>query len=119
MDIKVVVYWVMCCIISHNMIIRFEEEMGNTIEPSSVWAVEEGMNQQDGDMDTVAEAVGTPSQFWMKLLEQLFWYLGFVHAESIQKRCKKDVKSKHCYDLQVKITIIQKSANTQAPHDQS
>ncbi|KIO15074.1 hypothetical protein M404DRAFT_95645, partial [Pisolithus tinctorius Marx 270] len=26
-DVKVTVYWVMCCIILHNMVIRFEEEM--------------------------------------------------------------------------------------------
>ncbi|KIN97521.1 hypothetical protein M404DRAFT_160315 [Pisolithus tinctorius Marx 270] len=61
-DVKVVVYWVMCCIILHNMVIHFEEEMVGTIKPSSQWAMEEGSGQQDGDMVMVGEAVGTPGQ---------------------------------------------------------
>ncbi|KIN99226.1 hypothetical protein M404DRAFT_114857, partial [Pisolithus tinctorius Marx 270] len=34
-DVKVAVYWVMCCIILHNMVIHFEEEMVGIVEPSS------------------------------------------------------------------------------------
>ncbi|KIN98359.1 hypothetical protein M404DRAFT_49165, partial [Pisolithus tinctorius Marx 270] len=37
-DVKVAVYWVMCCIILHNMVICCEEEMVGIIEPSSQWA---------------------------------------------------------------------------------
>ncbi|KIM56459.1 hypothetical protein SCLCIDRAFT_52193, partial [Scleroderma citrinum Foug A] len=37
-DIKVAVYWIMSCIILHNMIICFEEEMGNRVEPTTEWA---------------------------------------------------------------------------------
>ncbi|KIN98686.1 hypothetical protein M404DRAFT_157264, partial [Pisolithus tinctorius Marx 270] len=61
-DVKVAVYWVMCCIILHNMVICFEEEMVGSIEPSSRWAMEEGSGQQDSDMVVVGEAVGTPGQ---------------------------------------------------------
>ncbi|KIN97845.1 hypothetical protein M404DRAFT_90624, partial [Pisolithus tinctorius Marx 270] len=35
-DMKVMIYWVLCCIILHNMIIQFEE-MDNTIEHSTDW----------------------------------------------------------------------------------
>ncbi|KIN96837.1 hypothetical protein M404DRAFT_162126 [Pisolithus tinctorius Marx 270] len=76
-DVKVTVYWVMCCIILHNMVICFEEEMVGSIEPSSWWAMEEGSGQQDGDMVVVGEAVGTPGQqFQMRLVDELFQYLG-------------------------------------------
>ncbi|KIN94666.1 hypothetical protein M404DRAFT_167731, partial [Pisolithus tinctorius Marx 270] len=72
-DVKVAVYWVMCCIILHNMVIRFEEEMVGIVEPSSQWAMEEGLGQQDSDMVMVGEPVGTPGQrFRMRLLDGLF-----------------------------------------------
>jgi len=77
-DIKAAVYWVICCIILHNMIIRFEEEMGGIVEPSSEWAMREGEGMDDDDAVAVAEAVGTPGQqFRMKLLDQLFQFLGW------------------------------------------
>ena len=37
-DIKAAVYWVICCIILHNMIIRLEEEMGGVETRTSLGA---------------------------------------------------------------------------------
>ncbi|KIN98421.1 hypothetical protein M404DRAFT_93853, partial [Pisolithus tinctorius Marx 270] len=48
-DMKVTIYWVLCCIILHNMIIWFEEEMDNMIKCSTDWAVNEGSGLDDGD----------------------------------------------------------------------
>lgn len=80
-DVKVAVYWVMSCIILHNMIIRFEEEMGDRIESTTEWAVEEGRNLQDGDADVVADAVGTAGQqFRMKLSAELLQHLRNQHT---------------------------------------
>ena len=75
-DIKVAIYWIMLCIILHNMIIHFEEEMGNRIEPTTEWALEEGRNLQDDDTAVIAEAEGTPGQqFQMKLSAELLQHL--------------------------------------------
>ncbi|KIJ61941.1 hypothetical protein HYDPIDRAFT_77016, partial [Hydnomerulius pinastri MD-312] len=37
-DMKIAVHWVQCCIILHNMIIRFEERLGIS---TTAWAVRE------------------------------------------------------------------------------
>jgi len=51
--------------------------MGSIVEPSSEWAMREGEGMDDDDAVAVVEAVGTPGQqFWMKLLDQLFQFLG-------------------------------------------
>jgi len=55
--------------------------MGGIVEPSSEWAMREGEGMDDDDAVAVAEAVGTPGQqFRMKLLDQLFQFLGREHT---------------------------------------
>jgi hypothetical protein len=35
-NVKVVMHWIQCCLILHNMILQFEEELG--IEKTTNWA---------------------------------------------------------------------------------
>lgn len=82
-DTKVAIFWVLCCIILHNMIVCFEGEIGENIMPSTDWAINKGSGLHDEDVVEVAEAVGTPGQqFHMGLLDKLFQHLGWERTHT-------------------------------------
>ena len=68
-------HWIQCCIILHNMIIRFEEELG--VEKTSGWARREGVEPYHPVAPIVVDAPdGTPGQaFCSDLMSRLFIYL--------------------------------------------
>ena len=68
-------HWIQCCIILHNMIIRFEEELG--VEKTSGWARREGVEPYRPVAPIVVDAPdGTPGQaFRLDLMSRLFTYL--------------------------------------------
>ncbi|KIK15531.1 hypothetical protein PISMIDRAFT_115004, partial [Pisolithus microcarpus 441] len=38
-DLHIVIYWIMCCMILHNMITYFESNQSNEVEESTSWAI--------------------------------------------------------------------------------
>ena len=76
-DLKYAVHWVQCCIILHNMIIRFEEKLGK--ETSTNWARKEAQEvDQVNDPPVVVEipAATAGQHFHMNLMRDLFAELG-------------------------------------------
>ncbi|KAF8837028.1 hypothetical protein BDN67DRAFT_991915 [Paxillus ammoniavirescens] len=41
-DIHIVLYWIMCCMVLHNMILCFEERQAGAVELTMKWAIVEG-----------------------------------------------------------------------------
>lgn len=73
---KYAAHWVQCCIILHNMIIRFEERLGK--RSSMRWAQKEsGEVERRGDNLVVKVPIGSPGQlFRAGLMNDLFEALG-------------------------------------------
>ncbi|KIO11381.1 hypothetical protein M404DRAFT_127245 [Pisolithus tinctorius Marx 270] len=74
-DLHVTVYWIMCCMILHNMVIRFESDRRDTLgEGTMRWAIREGEELDGGgDEDVGEEQRGTPGQqHRLMLMERLF-----------------------------------------------
>ena len=70
-DLHIAVYWITCCMILHNMIMRFEaKQLG---EGSMGWAIREA-DWEDANNDVRGELEGeTPGQrFQGLLMERLF-----------------------------------------------
>ncbi|KIJ58573.1 hypothetical protein HYDPIDRAFT_102367, partial [Hydnomerulius pinastri MD-312] len=79
-DVHIAVYWVMCCLILHNMIIRFEEQRRVVIAGTMEWAIQEGRgSEDDGGGGVCADPPRmTPGQkFRERLMERLFRDRGF------------------------------------------
>ena len=77
-DLQIVVYWVECCLILHNMIIRFESTLG--VESTAGWAMNEG-REPCHRLDPVVVDVpeGTPGQqFRQELMQCLFTHLNML-----------------------------------------
>ena len=75
-DMIYAVHWVQCCIILHNMIIRFEKKLGK--QSSTGWVRDEARDLPR-DLDPVVAEVpdGTPGQhFRAELMRDLFAALG-------------------------------------------
>lgn len=57
-DLHIAVYWVTCCLILHNMIIRFETKRGSESgEGTMGWAMREA-EWEDDDDDVYGEEIG-------------------------------------------------------------
>ena len=74
-DIQIATHWIQCCLILHNMIIRFEDKLN--VESTTQWAIQEGQESSDDDGDNggaeIDAAQWTPGQqFWLELAECLF-----------------------------------------------
>ncbi|KIK11841.1 hypothetical protein PISMIDRAFT_121974 [Pisolithus microcarpus 441] len=41
-DLHITIYWIMCCMILHNMIIHFESNQSNKLVGLTNWAIREG-----------------------------------------------------------------------------
>ncbi|KIK91273.1 hypothetical protein PAXRUDRAFT_149857, partial [Paxillus rubicundulus Ve08.2h10] len=41
-DVHIVLCWIMCCMILHNMILHFDEQQAGTVEPTMEWVISEG-----------------------------------------------------------------------------
>ncbi|KIM57633.1 hypothetical protein SCLCIDRAFT_28722 [Scleroderma citrinum Foug A] len=68
-DLHVVVYWIMCCMILHNMIVHFEARRKRTLNNGSMdWAIQEAGRLDDDDDDTGGEQGGTEGQQFCGLL---------------------------------------------------
>ncbi|KIM56625.1 hypothetical protein SCLCIDRAFT_132182 [Scleroderma citrinum Foug A] len=68
-DLHVVVYWIMCCMILHNMIVHFEARRKRTLNNGSMdWAIQEAGRLDDDDDDTGGEQGGTEGQQFRGLL---------------------------------------------------
>ena len=46
-DVQIVIHWIQCCLILHNMIIRCEDRLN--VESTMQWAIQEGQENGDGD----------------------------------------------------------------------
>ncbi|KIK29873.1 hypothetical protein PISMIDRAFT_88220, partial [Pisolithus microcarpus 441] len=70
-DLHVAVYWITTCIILHNMIVHFEETLG---EDTTQWAIGEAEGWDEGRDDVGGEqGEGTHGQrFRAFLMERLF-----------------------------------------------
>ena len=68
-DLHVAVYWIMCCMILHNMIVHFEARRKRTLNNGSMdWAIQEAGRLDDDDDDTGGEQGGTEGQQFCGLL---------------------------------------------------
>ena len=72
---KIVVHWIQCCLILHNMIIQFELDLG--IEKTTGWARQEGVEPYQPLAPIIVDAPeGTPGQaFQSELMGRLFTHL--------------------------------------------
>ena len=78
-DLDYAIHWVQCCIILHNMVIRFEDVLGK--ESSTTWARAEAQDiARDPEQVAVTVIAGTAGQrFRVHLMRQLFTALGMAH----------------------------------------
>ena len=74
-NIKIAMNWIQCCTILHNMVIRFEEELG--VEKTTGWARREGAEPYCPMGPIVVDAPeGTPGQaFRADLMARLVTHL--------------------------------------------
>jgi hypothetical protein len=74
-NMKVAIHWIQCCVILHNMIIEFEEQLG--IEKTMGWARREGAEPYRLMAPVVVDVpAGTPGQaFRADLMMRLFTHL--------------------------------------------
>ncbi|KAG2356791.1 hypothetical protein BDR07DRAFT_1299525, partial [Suillus spraguei] len=82
-ELQIAVHWIMCCIILHNMIIRFEahhRKQNPQFSCSQRWAEREArkfaaqeIEEPDGD-EVVGDRLyeGTPGQACLRMMDQLF-----------------------------------------------
>ena len=59
-DLRITVYWVQCCLILHNMMIRFEEKL--QLQSTESWAIQEDVDKGGVGQVAVQVEEGTPGQ---------------------------------------------------------
>ncbi|KAI6003450.1 hypothetical protein F5J12DRAFT_722564, partial [Pisolithus orientalis] len=74
-NLHVTVYWIMCCMILHNMVIHFESEQRDMLGKGTLhWVIREGKELDGGGNEDVGEEQwGTlGQQHCLVLMERLF-----------------------------------------------
>ncbi|KIK14157.1 hypothetical protein PISMIDRAFT_117530 [Pisolithus microcarpus 441] len=77
-DLHVAIYWIMCCMILHNMITYFVSNRSDEVEESTSWAIREVEGWDENVVDEIREErTGTHGQrFRGLLMERLFEQCG-------------------------------------------